>query len=74
MNSSYEKCPKHPNNDIILFCLGNNCIEPLCKECCKLHVHWHNSSGTRAEIDTVDTVRDNCLSDIHKLKVRFEEY
>jgi hypothetical protein len=48
--------------------------KPLCKECCKIHIAWHNAGGTKAEIDTLDNVRNNCLNDVHQLKMRFEEY
>ncbi|CAD8098232.1 unnamed protein product [Paramecium sonneborni] len=70
---TYEKCPKHPINDIVLFCLHDQCREPLCKECCKLHIQWHNQQGTPANIDTVDSVREMLFNDVHNLKVRFEE-
>lgn len=67
--SLYEKCPKHKQNDILLICLGGNCVEviyfflkiikqPMCKECCKLHVDWHNKNGTPPELETVDTARN----------------
>ncbi|CAD8188544.1 unnamed protein product [Paramecium octaurelia] len=69
----FEKCPKHPQNDIVLFCLSIECKEPLCKDCCKLHVHWHNQQGTQANLDTVDNVRQQLLTDVHEMKLRFEE-
>ncbi|CAD8068689.1 unnamed protein product [Paramecium primaurelia] len=70
---AYEKCSRHPINDIVLFCIHDKCKEPLCKECCKLHIQWHNSQGTPANIDTVDSVREKLFSDVHNLKIRFEE-
>ncbi|KAM3129050.1 hypothetical protein pb186bvf_018828 [Paramecium bursaria] len=69
----YEKCPKHQQNDIVLFCLAGECKEPLCKDCCKLHVKWHNENGTRSELDTVDSVRQTLYQDVHDLKIKFEE-
>ncbi|CAD8166113.1 unnamed protein product [Paramecium octaurelia] len=70
---TYEKCPKHSINDIVLFCLHDQCREPLCKECCKMHIQQHNLQGTPANIDTVDSVREMLFNDVHNLKIRFEE-
>ncbi|CAD8084756.1 unnamed protein product [Paramecium primaurelia] len=70
---TYEKCPTHPINDIVLFCLNDECKEPLCKECCKLHIQQHNQQGTPAIIDTVDSVREMLFNDVHNLKIKFEE-
>ncbi|CAD8181329.1 unnamed protein product [Paramecium octaurelia] len=70
---AYEKCPRHPINDIVLFCLHDQCREPLCKECCKFHIQLHNQQGTPPYIDTIDSVREMLFNDVHNLKVKFEE-
>jgi hypothetical protein len=36
----------------------------MCKECCKLHISWHNSLGTKPELDTIDSIRSHLLNDI----------
>ncbi len=36
----------------------------MCKECCKLHVDWHNKNGTPPELETVDSAKNQCLTDI----------
>lgn len=73
MSTAYEKCPRHKQNDVLLFCVGGDCIEPLCKACCKEHVTWHNSCNSLAELDTVDNLKQNCLKELRDLKIKFEE-
>ncbi|CAK57576.1 unnamed protein product (macronuclear) [Paramecium tetraurelia] len=71
--SQFEKCYKHPSNDIVLFCMSLECRQPLCKDCCKLHVQQHNQNGTQAQLDTVDNVRQQLLNNVHEMKTKFEE-
>ncbi|CAD8116002.1 unnamed protein product [Paramecium sonneborni] len=71
--SQFEKCLKHPSNDIVLFCMSLECRQPLCKDCCKIHVQQHNQYGTQAELDTVDNVRQLLLNNLQGLKTKFEE-
>ncbi|CAD8214825.1 unnamed protein product [Paramecium octaurelia] len=71
--SQFEKCYKHPSNDIVLFCMSLECRQPLCKDCCKLHVQQHNQNGTQAQLDTVDNVRQQLLNNVHIMRTKFEE-
>ena len=66
MSSSH--CVFHKSELLTNFCRTPNCWLPLCPECVKVHLTEHTAKGTPPEIDTLSSVREETLEQLHDLK------
>ena len=64
--NNLNSCLIHVNLKYTHFCLSSHCLQPLCSECLKDHLKFHNENKFENRIENISNVKMSCLKKINK--------